>query len=187
MGLEFNPGEEPGPARGNIHRHERGAAGVLRPRPFVDRIDDILRGKAGRDRVSTRDRSRGLGIVRRVTLCVAAVAIAKGSHNIERTVELVSPSVRTRQPHGDRGRPAVGIELDVNEIANGGVCRHVHFEQDGSIGPGLPGLHNIFHGGILRRHDEMPRYILTGGRKFGIPEPIAQGVFVFDVRAGRQE
>ena len=69
-------------------------------------------------------------IVRTFALSVAAIAIMKCAKHVERTVELIDPLIVAHRPHRDGLRPAVWIELDINNIFNRRCGWHRHLKEN---------------------------------------------------------
>ena len=184
-GLEFDAGHERALARDDVAPHQRGGTVGAHPGPVYHVVLQVLFEDGGIHQASGCGIARAGLIVGHSALSVAAVAVEDRVH-VHRPVEFVFPDFVPGRPHGDRLGPAIGVELDVDDVPGGSAGRRRDLESDRLRGAGLPGDDFLLNDCPVRRDDHLPQLEAAIRFSLRVPNAVAQRVFVADIRPDGQ-
>ena len=111
-------------------------------------------------------------------LTSTAVAVTQSIEHIQRAVKDVGPPLATQMPHREWFCPAIRVELDEEFFIGGCVFGNGDIEGDRGVIANLPGFDSIIDHGWDIRHDHLADDKISAGGTFGVPEPIAECIFV---------
>ncbi len=184
-GLELDAGHEHAGARDDVASHQCGGAVGAHPCPARNAVQNILAGDGSAHLTSRGGIARGGLVVCHAALSIAAVTI-KDRAQVQRAVERVLPQIVTGRPHGDGFGPAVGIELDVDDVTGGSFGRHRDLERDRRRGARLPLDDFLLDHCPVGRDNHVPQLEAVVRCSFRVPVSVAECVFVLDVCPDRQ-